>query len=64
MEELLRYFMKDTNDRLDKIEAKIDDLSTFKIQMLATARMTSLVVSAICGFITLLVTTWLSIKYK
>lgn len=56
MEQLLKYFMEATNGRLDGIEAKLDDLTKFKIEMLATARITSLVVSAVCGFITMVVT--------
>ncbi len=56
MEELLQYFMGATNDRLEGIEGKLDDLVKFKIEMLATARLTSLIVSSFCGLITLVVT--------
>jgi hypothetical protein len=73
MEELLKYFIKETGEKfaevksdLSEINEKLGDLREFKIQMLASARTTSFIVSAICGFITLLATVlavpWLSGK--
>lgn len=53
MEELLRYFIKETNESLAGIRSQLDDLQKFKVEMMSSARLTSLVVSGICGFITL-----------
>lgn len=61
MEKLLQYFMTDTEKKFDSLNAKvdnvfnkIDDLTKFKIEMIASARMTALIVSALCGGITLI----------
>ncbi len=65
MDELLKYFMTETDRRLGGIEEKLDDLTKFKAEMIATARLTSLMVSGVCGFITLVVTvfvTWAATK--
>lgn len=42
--------------RLNRIEQKIDLLNEFKITSLATVRVASLVVSSVCGLITMVVT--------
>lgn len=52
---LIEYFIRQTNDRLKAIEDKLDDLQTFKVEMLATSRMTALVVSAVLGFVSVVV---------
>ena len=54
MEELLKYYMLETNVRLSGIEVSLKDLQKFKAEMLVSARITALIVSAACGFLTLL----------
>lgn len=55
-DELFKYFTDQTNQRLDRIELSLSDLKQFKVEMLASARTTALIVSIFCGFITLLTT--------
>jgi hypothetical protein len=43
-------------ERLTRIEQKLDDLQEFKVTSLATVRVASMVVSGICGLITMVVT--------
>lgn len=69
MEQLLRYFMAETNKRFDEIglrfdgvSEKIDGLQKFKIETIASARWVSLVVSGICGFITMVVSAYVTSK--
>ncbi len=66
MEELIRYFIKETNERLESLDykmtsmgAKLSDLQKFKAEMIASARLTAFFVSGVCGFITLLATVFL-----
>lgn len=47
-------------DRLTRIEHKIDSLQEFKITSLATVRLASMVVSGVCGFVTMIVTSLLN----
>lgn len=47
-------------DRLLRIEEKIDTLQEFKITSLSTVRLASMVVSGICGFLTMVVTSVMS----
>lgn len=56
MEELVKYYMDETNRKIAKIETKLDDLTKFKLEMIASARLTALIVSGICGLITLVAT--------
>lgn len=56
MEELLRYFIQETNEKLMSIETKLEDLQEFKVEMMASARITSLIISSFCGLVTLLTT--------
>lgn len=63
MEELLRYFIQETNEKLAAMDEKmtdmgdkLSDLQRFKAEMTSSARITSLFVSGICGFITLIST--------
>lgn len=63
MDELLQYFISDTNkkhdameQRLGRIEDKLDDIYKFKITTIVSARFVSLVVSSICGLITMIAT--------
>jgi hypothetical protein len=51
--------MQDIYDRLARIENKIDTLMEFKITSIVTARYVSLLVSGICGLLTMIVTTLL-----
>jgi len=43
-------------ERLTRIEHKIDSLQEFKVTSLATVRLASMVVSGVCGFVTMIVT--------
>lgn len=61
MEELLKYFIRETNEKLNSIENKmstmgdkLEDLQRFKSEMMVSSRITSLIVSGICGFLTML----------
>jgi len=47
-------------DRLNRIENKIDQLQEFKITSLATVRFASLVVSGLCGLVTMVVTSFVN----
>jgi|GEM_PF-4930811 len=60
MEELLRYFMDETNRRLGSIEQKLEDLQSFKVAMLTSASVRASVISVSFGVLTLLVTLWAS----
>lgn len=60
MDKLLERHMVETDRKFEELKddmallvAKIDDLRDFKIQLLASSRFFSLVVSAICGLFTL-----------
>ena len=46
--------------RLSRIEQKIDQLQEFKVTSLATVRIASMVVSGICGLITMIATSALN----
>lgn len=46
---VMRYFIYETNRRLEKIEKKLDDLSKFKAEMLVSARIVSLIISSVTG---------------
>ncbi len=71
MDNILKYHIEDTKEKLLEIKediedltATIEDLKEFKIQLVATSRLTSLIVSAICGFVTLAVSTLVAVKFK
>lgn len=56
--------MEQTDKKLSSMEAsisninqKLDDLTKFKIEMLATSRLAAFVVSAVAGMVTLIVST-------
>jgi hypothetical protein len=70
--ELLEYFRDETNRRFEelrqdikdlttKVDEKVNDLQQFKVSMIVSSRWISLIVSAVCGLITLLVTVGLTI---
>lgn len=46
--------------RLSRIEQKIDQLQEFKVTSLATVRIASMVVSGICGLLTMIATSALN----
>lgn len=63
MEELLKHHIQDTRDRFNELKQeltalheKLEDLRDFKISLIATSRTTSIIVSTVCGLITLIVT--------
>jgi hypothetical protein len=63
MEQLLKYFMQETDKKLDELKDevstvrhKLEDIQKFKTELLATARTTSFIVSLICGTITIAIT--------
>lgn len=67
MEDLLRYHITTTEKQLDAlklelsaIDEKIDNLHEFRTKSIVTARYISLIVSAISGFVTMLITATLS----
>ncbi|HLB41220.1 MAG TPA: hypothetical protein VJJ83_05495 [Candidatus Babeliales bacterium] len=50
--------------QIEALSEKVDELREFKVQMIATSRLVSLVVSAFSGLITLIVSTVITIKFK
>lgn len=62
MEELLRYFIQETNESLAQIRTDLSDLKKFKAEMVVSARLTSLIVSSICGLLTL-ISSWVLVYY-
>lgn len=70
MEELFKYYVEQTNKRFDDlkedlrdIQMRIESLHEFKVEQIATSRTISLIISGVCGLITLIVSTLVSIKY-
>ena len=51
----MKYFVRRTDSRLESIEAKIDQFSEFKANLLGSAKVTAIIVSGVCGFISMLV---------
>jgi uncharacterized membrane protein len=47
-------------ERLNRIEEKIDKLQEFKVTSLATVRLASMVVSGVCGLLTMIATSVLN----
>lgn len=67
MEELLKHFIKQTDERfkevkgdLSDINSKIDQLHEFRVKTMASAWWISFIASSICGFVTMLVTAYFS----
>lgn len=54
--DLFKYFVEQTNARLIGIETALSDLKAFKSEMLATSRTASLIVSGLCGLLTMIAT--------
>lgn len=50
------FHLEKLYERLHRIEEKIDKLQEFKVTSLATVRLASLVVSSLCGFVTMIIT--------
>lgn len=48
---MMAYFMGQTNERLAKIEEKLVELLTFRAEVLASARATSIIVGAVWAVI-------------
>lgn len=66
-ERLLAYHIEQTGDKfaevrdeLKTLNEKIDALHEFKITLLVNTRWVSLIVSAVCGLVTMIATTALS----
>lgn len=67
MEELLKRHISETDrrfeeiqDHLEEISGKMDDLRDFKVKLIVTSRFFSIVVSAICGILTLLASSFVT----
>jgi hypothetical protein len=52
--------MEETNRKLDSMDEKLEDLQKFKMEMMISAKWVSLVVSSVCGAITLIVSAYLT----
>lgn len=70
MEPILEYHIEETGKRfndikedLRDIKTRLDELREFKIETIATSRLVSLLVSAVCGLITLTISTIVAIKF-
>jgi hypothetical protein len=55
-DKLIVYFMGQTNERLGQIESKLAELIAFRAEVLASAKATSFVMSAISGLVVLFLT--------
>lgn len=55
-DKLIVYFMGQTNERLGQIESKLAELIAFRAEVLASAKATSFVMSAISGIVVLFLT--------
>lgn len=70
MEPILEYHIEETGKRfsdikedLHDIKERLEELRDFKIETIATSRLVSLLVSAVCGLITLTISTIVAIKF-
>jgi len=54
--DLNELHLQQVYDRLTRIEEKLDALQEFKVTSLATVRIASMVVSGVCGLVTMVVT--------
>jgi hypothetical protein len=50
----LTYFIQRTDSRLEAMEAKLDSLAEFRTKSIVEARLVSLIISGICGFVSLI----------
>lgn len=67
MDNVLKYHIENTNKQFDEIKEslheihdRIDDVQKFKAEMLISSRIVSVIISAVCGFLTMIATTILS----
>lgn len=58
--DLNELHLQQVYERLTRIEEKLDALQEFKVTSLATVRLASMVVSGACGFITMIVTSFVN----
>lgn len=70
MEHLLKMYQEYSDRKFDEIREdiheirqKMDEIHEFKVTSIATSRTVSMIVSAVCGLVTLLVTSFLTIKF-
>ena len=70
MEHLLKMYQEYSDKKFDEIREDIqeirqrmDEIHEFKVTSIATSRTVSMIVSAVCGLVTLLVTSFLTIKF-
>lgn len=66
-EELLKMYREYNDKRFDEVRADLQDIrlrmeevNNFKVEMIASSRTVSMVVSAICGLMTLLATIYIN----
>lgn len=71
MDKLVQYFMQETDKKFSAIRSdlssiclKLEDLTQFKSEMVASAKLTSIVVSTIFGLLTLAVSVYAAIQVK
>lgn len=71
MEKLIEYFINETNKTRDELKSEIrliqerlNDLQKFKVEMIVSARWVSLIVSAVCGLLTMIVSAVITLKLK
>jgi hypothetical protein len=53
--DFLRYFVEQTNERFRSIDEKLADLTKFKVEMIVSARWVAMIVSSICGLLSIAV---------
>jgi hypothetical protein len=58
--DLNELHLQQVYERLTRMEEKLDALQEFKVTSLATVRLASLVVSGLCGLVTMIVTSFVS----
>ena len=70
MEQLFKLYTEYNDKKFDEVRSdihelrqKIEEIHEFKVTSIATSRTVSMIVSAVCGLVTLLVTSFLTIKF-
>ena len=53
MPDMLKPYLDQMGDRLNRIETKLDSLNEFKVSTIGMARLTSFIVSGILGFLSM-----------
>lgn len=63
MEELLKHHIRETErrfeelkDSIELLDAKVSELSAFKIETIFAARWASLLIGSVCGFLSMIAT--------